>query len=164
MRLDFSNFQQLNTFLWAVVLGAALCIVYDVIRFLLSTYNSGGVAVFLSDVLFFSFAGVETFVFFVLFSKGTIRLYALIGEALGFFLFRFIFSPAFRKILALFEKLLFLFLKILSVPVGWLVSLSSEALNFAKSVSRRVAGRIGTFIRKIVYNLKQKPPKSKKVE
>ena len=88
MRLDFSNSQQAVAFLWSIVLGVAACLLYDVLRFLHKTVMKGSFAVFLGDIIYFSVVSLGTFCFFILFSKGVIRIYVYFGELLGFILCR----------------------------------------------------------------------------
>lgn len=115
MRLDFSNHAQLLTFLLAVALGAVFCLVYDVLRALRHCVRRGAVAVFFEDVVYFTVWGFCTFCFFLLFTKGMLRLYVFLGELLGYTVFRFtlsrIFYPAFCRLGTLLITLVRLLLK-----------------------------------------------------
>lgn len=121
MRLDFSNIQQITTFLLSIALGAAFALIYDIIRVLMSSYKYGGMAVFFADVTFFAAAGVVTFVFFVLLSKGTIRFYVLLGEGIGFFTFRILFSKLVRATLKFISRTINNLLKLVMKPLLRLV-------------------------------------------
>ena len=134
MRLDFSNSQQLSAFLIAALLGGVFCIIYDFLRVMLRNYNSGGLVVFIADVAFFSFFGIATFCFFMLFSKGTIRLYLLLGEALGFILARWLLSPYLRILIIflqnIFNKLIIIALLPLKVSVKYLCKVFNAVKGF----------------------------------
>ena len=117
MRLDFSNYEQVITFLLSIVLGVGFCLVYDVLRFLHKTRMKGNVAVFIGDVLYFSVISVATFCFFLLFSKGVIRIYVYIGEILGFFICRITISRLFLPTLLVIDKYLNKILKLIFLPL-----------------------------------------------
>lgn len=124
MRLDFSNHAQLLTFLLAVALGAAFCLIYDVLRALRHCVQRGAVAVFFEDVVYFTVWGFCTFCFFLLFTKGMLRFYVFLGELLGYTVFRLtlsrIFYPAFCKLGALLITLVRLLLKPCALLCGFL--------------------------------------------
>lgn len=134
MRLDFSNSQQMTTFLLSIALGAALCLIYDIVRFLMSSFKYGGVAVFFSDVLFFVVAGIVTFVFFVLFSKGTVRFYVFLGEGIGFLFFRILFSKIVRGTLKFINQTICKLIELLTRPIFRLYKILVNLLR--KSVRR----------------------------
>ena len=106
MRLDFSNSHQLITFLLSVALGAVFCILYDLFRFFHKKYSPPWIAVFLGDVLYFALTAVVTFCFFIMFSKGMIRVYVYFGELLGFIFCRFSLSKLFWFILTGSDKVI----------------------------------------------------------
>ncbi len=174
MRLDFSNVEQVFTFLWAIAIGTALCLLYDILRFFVSSYKSSSIVVFFTDVFFFGVAGVVTFCFFQLFSKGTIRFYALLGEAIGFWIFRLLFSRLVRSFLKLISRLLSRLLELMTKPILWFMALSIQLADFVGNFIKvfvKKAGRWTKFIfRKIgksgVFRSKKakvKTHKSKKV-
>ena len=175
MRLDFSNSQQMSTFLISIALGAALCLIYDIVRFLMSSFKYGGVAVFFSDVLFFAVAGIVTFVFFVLFSKGTVRFYVFLGEGIGFLFFRILFSKIIRGTLKFLSKTIYKVIELLIRPIFWLYKLLVNLLrklgrrtkkqikklwNVFKNLLNKMRSSLGKFIK----NFADKRGKPKKVQ
>lgn len=81
--------QQAIAFLWSVVLGALLGVVYDFFRVGRILWRRGAVWVFLEDLLF-SFMGAALTAFcLTLTNYGQVRLFLLIGEFLGFLLYFF---------------------------------------------------------------------------
>ncbi len=156
MRLNFSNSQQLTAFLLSIVIGAVFCAVYDLIRVILHKQNPGGVVVFLSDVLFLCTCGIITFVFFLLFFKGMIRVYVFLGEALGFVIFRFTVSSLWRR---------------LWVGCGELVNKIVEAILFPlkkllviiKKHSKKALNKTTIFFRKKIKLITRKIRKKQKI-
>ncbi len=147
MRLDFSNSQQAVTFLWSILLGVAACLLYDVLRFLHKTIIKGSFAVFLGDIIYFSVISVITFCFFILFSKGVIRMYVYFGELLGFILCRKTLS---RLIFPLIIK-----------TDQWIRRLLLKIFAPISKLSLYAFEKSGAFLLKIFDKLKRKREKAK---
>ncbi len=75
-----------RVFLLSVLTGAGLGPVYDLFSAL--RLFSGKAAAFLEDGVFFLIAGAVSFSLFQTVSYGQLRLFLLIGEGMGFFLYR----------------------------------------------------------------------------
>ena len=144
MRLDFSNSHQLITFLLSLALGAVFCIIYDIFRFFHKKYSPPWIAVFLGDVLYFALAAAVTFCFFIMFSKGMIRVYVYFGELLGFILCRFSLSKLFWFILTGCDKVITAVSKATLKP---LIRLLKRAKFKADKRIRKVANKL--FAKKI---------------
>ncbi len=104
MRLDFSNFWQIQTLGYAVLLGVFLCLSYDVVRFFNKLTKPSALVLALVDILYCVYAAVVTFCFFMLFSKGVIRLYAYFGFFAGFALCRITLSKLFMLALEWIQR------------------------------------------------------------
>ena len=100
-------FEQTQTVLYAVLLGAILCAVYDVFRIIRIAFGGKTVAVFIEDILFSIIALVLTFIFVVAFNNGELRFFVLIGELIGFIAYYFTVG----KLTILFSKTLISTLK-----------------------------------------------------
>ena len=85
METYFSD--QAIAFLWAVALGAALGVVYDWFRIGRILRQKWWLTVFLEDLLFSLIAAFATAFCFTLTHYGQVRLFLLIGEALGFIIY-----------------------------------------------------------------------------
>ena len=79
---------QILTFLYSILLGFILCILYDVFRSLRKALPHGRVAVFFEDILFFSISAVITFLFLLARTGGGLRGYVFVGVLAGFVAFR----------------------------------------------------------------------------
>lgn len=78
---------QAIAFLWAVVLGAALGVVYDWFRIGRILKRKWWLTVFFEDLLFALAAAFSTAFCFTLTNYGQVRLFLLVGEGLGFVLY-----------------------------------------------------------------------------
>ena len=76
-------------FLYSLLLGAGVGVVYDVFRVLRLTIGRNRFVVFGEDLLFFAVAAGGTFLFCLEFCQGQLRLFVLLGEGLGFLLYFF---------------------------------------------------------------------------
>ncbi len=161
MRLDFSNYEQLLTFLLSVVLGAAFCLLYDVLRYLHKRKISGTFFVFLGDVFYFVLISVATFCFFILYSKGVIRIYVYIGEILGFVLCRKTLSRLFLAILLKLDLIITRVLEMIFLPFG-------RIIRFINKIMRKTTDKIGKgrkkISRKFLELLKKRAKNSKKAK
>lgn len=86
MELSFS--EQSAAFLWSLVLGVMLGVVYGVFRLLRETFSLRRAAVFILDFLFMLLAAASVFLFSVGMVRGYVRSYVLLGAAFGFFAYR----------------------------------------------------------------------------
>lgn len=154
MRLDFSNSQQMTTFLLSIALGAALCLIYDIVRFLMSSFKYGGVAVFFSDVLFFAVAGIVTFVFFVLFSKGTIRFYVFLGEGIGFLFFRILFSKIVRGTLKFISQTIYKLIELFARPIFRLYKILVNLLRKSFRRSKKQMKKFLNLLKKLLNKIR----------
>jgi spore cortex biosynthesis protein YabQ len=84
---------QTADFLRALLLGAALGVVYDVFRVLRIAFPQktafGRLAIFIEDLLFFTLCAAATFVFLMGAVQGRIRFFLLLGEGLGAVIYYF---------------------------------------------------------------------------
>ncbi len=128
MRLDFSNFWQLQTLFYSLGVGVLLCLSYDVIRFINRLVKPGAVVVFIMDLLYWVYAAAVTFSFFMLFSKGVIRFYAYIGFLVGFIISRVTVSKLFMLLLDWLNRFVAFLLKKISIPINF-VSKKMKAIS-----------------------------------
>ena len=123
----FTLSDQTTYFLFSLLMGAALAVVYDLVRAVRMTLKASGVHVMISDIVFFTLCGVATSLFALPFNKGDVRGFIIFGEAVGFLAYRLtlgsimgkiyahmarIFRKIVQKIYKFFEKIFSLLLKI----------------------------------------------------
>ena len=119
---------------------------YDIMRCLVISFKDSGPVVFCADLLYSAFAGVVTFIFFVLFTKGTIRFYALLGEGIGFAVTRFTLSYFLRRCILSAARFIRWVSGLILNPV---IRLSSAVGTYLKKVTQSV----GSLLRKAMGNL-----------
>ncbi len=142
---------QFATFLYSLCLGAALCLFYDILRALRKVGLNSFWAVFISDIFFWISSAFITFIFLLARTYGEIRGYVIIGEFIGFAVFRLIFSKlflnAFEFIFKFFKKI-YLYLN----TIFMLVYDKTEyaVINFFESISKNIKKLLKS-IGKVLY-------------
>lgn len=91
-------------FLWSLVLGVALGMLYDVIRAARMVLRAGKIHVLISDIVFFTVCGVITSLFSLPFNKGDVRAFILFGEAVGFLTYRITLGSIMGKVYAFLAR------------------------------------------------------------
>lgn len=92
-------------FLWSLAMGAALAVLYDIVRAIRMAFCAGKVHIIVSDVLFFAVCGVLTSLFALPFNKGGVRGFILFGEAVGFVAYRFTIGAVMGKVYAISARI-----------------------------------------------------------
>ncbi|MBQ3417860.1 MAG: spore cortex biosynthesis protein YabQ [Ruminococcus sp.] len=85
-------------FLASIVFGAALSVLYGLVRLIRIAYEKKPAVTVISDILFFVAAGVLTSLFALPFNKGEVRGFILFGEGAGFLVVHFTLGAVFSKI------------------------------------------------------------------
>lgn len=86
---EIHSSDQAVTFLWSIVLGALLCLFYDIFRAKRVTVKSGALVVALQDIFFWFVSAVITFIFLLSRTNGQLRFFVFVGMIIGFFICRF---------------------------------------------------------------------------
>lgn len=102
----FSLSQQTVYFLASIALGAALAMLYDLIRALRMLTRCSRVHLLVSDILFFFACGVLTSLFALPFNNGDVRAFIIFGEAVGFLTYRLTLGSLFGRFYAVIARLL----------------------------------------------------------
>ncbi len=79
---------QIVTFWIAAAVGAALCLIYDLFRIMRYTRRPSKWSAFWQDVAWWCSCAVLTYLLMLVRCKGAVRIFALIGEGVGFVAFR----------------------------------------------------------------------------
>ncbi|MBO4694109.1 MAG: spore cortex biosynthesis protein YabQ [Clostridia bacterium] len=80
---------QALTCLYSLVLGAVLCVFYDVFRAARKTGVNSFLSVFITDIIFWLVSTVIVFLFLISTTNGEIRGYVILFSILGFLIYRF---------------------------------------------------------------------------
>lgn len=86
MELSFP--EQSAAFLYAIVLGVLIGILYGVLKLARAALDFSAPVTFVTDVLFMLLSAVMTFMFSLAYLQGAVRLYLLPAICLGFALYR----------------------------------------------------------------------------
>lgn len=109
--MRFSLTDQALFFLASIALGAAMAMIYDLIRAVRMLIRCGRVHILVSDILFFFVCGILTSLFALPFNKGGVRAFILFGEAVGFLTYRLTLGSIFGKFYAVIARLLRQFIR-----------------------------------------------------
>ena len=117
-------------FLLAAGWGAALLVVYDLLRAFRRAVAHGYAAIAAEDLLYWAMAGIGTFILVFVENDGVFRGYLLLGIGLGMTLYHYTVSELLTRLLAL---LLRLAVTALGLPIR---ALSRAAAGMARPVVR----------------------------
>lgn len=112
--MEFTLVQLCMAFLYSVISGLILGLVYEIFRLSHIAGLTCGLYYFISDIVYMIICGLFTYFFCLVFLEGKVRLFVIIGEILGFFVyynllvkvFNCAFVPILRIIKKIFKKLL----------------------------------------------------------
>ena len=83
---------QLLGFLYAVITGIFYSLIYDFFKSIRLSFKHKDITVFFEDLIFSFIISVISFLFFLIFTAGEIRIYILLGFLAGFLSWKFTFS------------------------------------------------------------------------
>jgi spore cortex biosynthesis protein YabQ len=125
------------TFLLSILLGAVMCLCYDLIRAMHKAFLKGFLEILITDILFWLIWGFVTFSFLIINCGGEIRLYVLVGICIGFITVRMLLS---KYILKLFNLCFSIIYKI---------------FHFLSAVLCRIFVPLNKYLKKIALNTKK---------
>ena len=148
-------------FLSTVVVGAAIGLFYDVFRILRKTARHTGIVVQLEDLIFWVTATGLTFYYMLHRNYGEIRLFSLVGVAIGVILY---FATVSRWVVAVFvmivnymKRVVAVAVRVALVPVrlagAWLAPPIAKASGAARKQAHRVKRYGRGKLRKTVRSL-----------
>jgi spore cortex biosynthesis protein YabQ len=121
-------------FLWTALMGAGAGLAYDVFRILRKTFKHPDFLTQLEDLLYWVFVSVLLFYFILHKNHGEVRVYAIVGVFAGMALYFASISRLVRKaaivVIAFFEKILLIALRILFYPFRVLFQLLNVPARF----------------------------------
>lgn len=105
MSMWFSLSDQTAYFLSSLLFGAAIGVFYDVFRIVRLIFNNTKKVTLISDILFFSVIGITSSIFSIPFNSVGVRMFVIVGELIGFLVYRFTFGEISIKFYSLIIKL-----------------------------------------------------------
>ena len=148
--------QQTWQFFSALLFGAALGVYYDLFRILRVAFPPGRVVAFVEDLFWWGSAGVLTVLFGIAGLGGQLRLFALLGEGIGFLLYHLTIGAAVmhlaRWLIGLIYALLRLLFRLTLAPVFRLIG---RLWRFVGSCLRKMGILAKKSLRKRKFRLKR---------
>lgn len=138
--MEQSVTNQIYIFLFAVIFGLIFGVINDFFRFIRYLGFKSKTAVFFQDLIFMSLCGLLSFFFLLVFNKGEIRYFPLIGEFIGLAIYRYTIGIITYKIF----KLILSFLQLIALFIKKIVRVILKVL---KKIFRPILGS-NAFIRK----------------
>lgn len=134
---------QFQIFLISVVFGAILGLAYDFLRVYRVVANSDKSSVNIQDVLFFIISGIFTFLFIIVMTHGTVRVYIILAEFIGFLVYHFtlgnILLKFFLKIFLPIKKACLKLYVIIFIPIlGFFKKFYNSSRTFAKVKAKNI--------------------------
>ena len=117
---------QTAALVYSVLLGVVSAVLYDVIRAVNKIFKPNIYLIFFLDIFYWSVLTLVFFIFFMVFSNGQVRMFAIFGALAGFLLFFLLFS----------KITMFLFCKILLVLRLVLNKIKAFLVFFCKAVKK----------------------------
>ena len=126
MEIDF--YTQTTAFLYSLVLGVALGVVYGVFKAIRTIFFSSRVSVIICDILFMLLACMSLFFYSLAMLYGYIRVYVIIGILFGFSVYRLTLGRIFFNFY---------------MPV----------ISFMRKILRKITSKIKIYSKKLLKNL-----------
>ena len=151
--IEISLSQQCMYFLWSVLLGAAVGVLYDIFRILRIALPHNGVSVFFEDILFCVITCCMLILMIFCANYGIVRWFAVMGCAGGFMLYR---ETVGKVVIGAAERIILFFRKYIISPVvslaAYIISIAARLIKYiaAALISLSIKLRIKLFFVRIV--------------
>ena len=110
-----NNFEQLISFIYFIIVGVVLSIIFDIFRILRRTIKTSDIITNIQDVLFCIITGITILFSIFYFNNGELRLYVFLGMIIGITFYMLFISKYFIKlnvtIINFIKKVLYLLIK-----------------------------------------------------
>lgn len=111
-----NNLEQLTNFIYFVMIGMILGIVFDVFRILRKSFKTSDLTTNIQDILFGIITGIILLSSIFLFNNGELRLYIFLGICFGISIYLLLISQYFIKINVTIISFIKKFIKLLTKP------------------------------------------------
>lgn len=135
--MEFTLFDLITAFGFSLLFGLILAVVYEPFRIFHKIGFSKPIHYFVSDFFYMIIFAVLTYFFCLVLLEGSVRLFVIIGEILGFTLFYIIVRPVldriYNPIIKISKKFAFRLLKITRKVMYNVYSISGNMYRLVKS-------------------------------
>ena len=90
---------QVTIFLFSIVLGAVLSVLFDGFRVVNAVFRANWKRIFFEDIVYFILSAIITFTYILIMNMGEIRFYIIWGELIGWVIYRLTIGKFIYKIL-----------------------------------------------------------------
>lgn len=153
---DITIAAQTRLFMQAFGFGFLLGVAYDIVRIFRLAVTQKKLAVFFQDILYFFFAGLATFLFWLAVNEGEVRFYLIAAEVMGFVVYYFSFGSFVVKwsnrIIRAVRRAVASVWHAVSAPFRWLFRLFRKIMGKFRVTSKK---RVKNFHTKSKIHLKQ---------
>jgi spore cortex biosynthesis protein YabQ len=161
---------QAYVFLWAVMGGALIALLFDVFRIIRKAFKTGNVLTYIEDIVFWIAVAFIMFTVAYISNDGQLRSYVFLGVLLGVVLYAMLLSKPVMlcsdlilRVLGTIIKAVYTVVslpvriccKVLAVPVAAAGRASSKAARGLRQINRSRRSRTGMY-RKILKNRRKK--------
>ena len=124
---------QTSIFFSAMIVGAVLGVCYDFFRILRVAVPSSRKVILIEDILFFLFATVLIFLYFLNQNKGEVRIAYLAGVLLGWILYYFTFGVMILSVSSMLIKFIKKVVRVIMKPFLWVGRILGTIINKLKT-------------------------------
>jgi len=154
-----NNLEQLINFLYFIITGIFLSIIFDIFRILRRTIKTSDFVTNIEDILFGIITGIIVLLSIFLFNNGELRLYIFIGIAIGIIFYMLCISKYFIKlnvtIINFIKKIIILLTKPFIILFKFIKNIFLKPISF-------IVINIKHFKHNYFYKLKKVTKKPKK--
>ena len=144
--LELTFIQQSIAFLYSLLLGITLGVVYEIFKIIRLAFCCKKSSIFIIDLIYMLIASFSLFVFSIAFLQGHTRVYLIFGCFIGLFVFKLtigrlfskIYCPLIINIKKLSNKIIFIFKKI-----------TKKLLKIGHKILYNISDRISIFRNKL---------------
>ncbi len=102
--MEITLWTQISIFLSSLLVGATLSLFFDFFRIVNVVLKFNSKRVFVEDIIYFILCAFFTFIYMLVVTDGEVRFYIMLGEAVGWTIYRFtIGSFAYKAILPIIK-------------------------------------------------------------
>lgn len=129
-----NNLEQLTNFIYFIITGMVLSIVFDIFRILRKSFKTSDIITNIEDVIFGIVTGIILLTSIFLFNNGELRLYLFIGIGVGIIVYMLCISKYFIKvnvaIINLIKKIIILLTKPFIILFKFIKKLFFKPISF----------------------------------
>ena len=93
-----NNYEQLISFLYSIITGMSLGIIFDIFRILRKSFKTSDIVTNIEDIIFGIVSGIILLTSIFIFNNGELRLYLFLGIIFGIIIYMLFISKYFIKI------------------------------------------------------------------